>query len=291
MATAERLVQIEVDPKERRNGDEEFVLPLLEFRDLQVRYGKFLALDVPELVIPAGKITAIIGPSGCGKSTLLRCLNRMNDLIPGCKTKGGVLLYANEELSHDIYDPDVCAYEVRKRIGMVFQKPNVFPRSVAYNVWHGAHLLSRKERREQGLTNKQKEIERALRQAALWDEVSDRLGVSGLELSGGQQQRLCLARALMTNPPVLLMDEPCGSLDPQNTLLIEETMKVLRNGGQTIVIVTHNMQQAARVSDMCVMMWMDEFRTGGVIEVGQTDEIFTNPRDSRTEDYVTGRYG
>ena len=242
-------------------------------------YGASQALKDLTLEIPARKITAIIGPSGCGKSTFLRCFNRMNDLIPATRVAGKVWFH-----DQDLYAPAVDPVEVRKRIGMVFQKPNPFPQSIFDNVAYGPRV--------NGFRGNMPElVERSLRQAALWDEVKDKLRASAYALSGGQQQRLCIARALAVEPEVILMDEPCSALDPIATLKIEELMVELA-AQYTIVIVTHNMQQAARVSDITAMMMLDDNRQSGtVIEMGPTRALFTAPSDKRTEDYVTGRFG
>jgi len=230
------------------------------------------------MVIPRNQITAIIGPSGCGKSSLLRCFNRMNDLIPGSKVTGEVLFGGR-----NIYAADIDPTEIRYRIGMVFQKPNPFPKSVFDNVAFGPRV--------NGLNDNLEEIvEQALHRAALWDEVKDRLRRSAMELSGGQQQRLCIARALALEPEVILMDEPCSALDPLATLKIEDLMRSLAED-YTIVIVTHNMQQAARVSDMAAFLMMEQDRAGVLAEYGPTSQLFTNPKDKRTEDYITGRFG
>jgi len=251
----------------------------LETRGYSLYYGDFQALRNINMEIRANRITAIIGPSGCGKSTLLRSFNRMNDLIPGVRVEGQVLLDGQ-----DIFDgTDVV--ELRRRVGMVFQRPNPFPKSIFDNVAYGprAHGIKDKAR----LTEI---VERSLRAAALWDEVKDDLYKSALALSGGQQQRLCIARALAVEPEVILMDEPCSALDPVATLRIEELMRELKKK-YTIVIVTHNMQQAARVSDYTAFLLMNENRAGELIEYDLTKKIFTNPRDKRTEDYITGRFG
>ena len=250
----------------------------LELKGLNVWYGHFQALRDVNLRVAARRITAIIGPSGCGKSTLIRCFNRMNDLIPTFRAEGE-LLFEGENL----YAREVDAVEVRRRIGMVFQKPNPFPKSVFENVAFGVRINAIKGRLEEL-------VEHALVRAALWDEVKDKLHQSALALSGGQQQRLCIARALAVEPEVILMDEPCSALDPIATLRIEDLMRELARD-YTIVIVTHNMQQAARVSDFTAVMMMSEDRAGEMIEFGQTREIFTNPKDHRTEDYITGRFG
>ncbi|HWP29222.1 MAG TPA: phosphate ABC transporter ATP-binding protein PstB [Chloroflexota bacterium] len=247
-------------------------------RALNLWYGRFQALRDITLDVPARRITALIGPSGCGKSSLLRCLNRMNDLIPEARISGQVLFEGT-----DIYAPGVDPVEVRRRIGMVFQKPNPFPKSIYDNVAFGPRV--------NGYRGSLDEIvERALRQAALWDEVKDKLQQNALTLSGGQQQRLCIARALAVEPEVLLMDEPCSALDPIATYRIEGLMAELKRD-YTIVIVTHNMQQASRVSDYTAFMLAGEDRTGELIEFGETRSFFTNPRDKRSEDYITGRFG
>jgi len=250
----------------------------LDVRKLELWYGKFQALRDISMVVPCKQITAMIGPSGCGKSSLLRCINRMNDLIPGATIKGEVLF--NDS---NIYAAGVDPTEVRYRIGMVFQKPNPFPKSVFENVAFGPRVNGFKNDLE-GV------VENALRRAALWDEVKDRLRKSAMELSGGQQQRLCIARALALEPEVILMDEPCSALDPVATLKIEDLMRTLATD-YTIIIVTHNMQQAARVSDMTAFMMMAADRAGELVEYGPTSQIFTTPRDKRTEDYITGRFG
>ncbi|OGO35595.1 MAG: phosphate ABC transporter ATP-binding protein [Chloroflexi bacterium RBG_16_57_8] len=250
----------------------------LETNGLGLWYGKFQALRDVSMTIPHRRITAIIGPSGCGKSSLLRCFNRMNDLIPGSKVKGEVLFDGR-----NVYAPDVDPTEVRYRIGMVFQKPNPFPKSIFDNVAFGPRV--------NGITdNIEERVEGALHRGALWEEVKDRLHKSAMELSGGQQQRLCIARTLALEPEVILMDEPCSALDPQATLKIEDLMRSLAEE-YTIVIVTHNMQQAARVSDMSAFMMMDPDRAGTLVEYGPTSTLFTLPKDKRTEDYITGRFG
>ena len=225
--------------------------------------------------IPAGYVTAIIGPSGCGKSTILRAINRMNDLVPGCYAKGELLFDGQ-----NVYDPDVDVVMLRKRVGMVFQKPNPFPKSIFDNVAYGPRLHSRLNQSELAEI-----VERSLVDAALWDEVKDRLDDNALSLSGGQQQRLCIARVLAVDPEILLMDEPTSALDPRATLRIENLIAELR-GKYTIIIVTHNMQQAARVSDFTAFMF-----EGALIEFGPTKEIFTKPRNQQTDDYITGRFG
>ncbi len=247
---------------------------------LSMFYGSFRALRDVDLKIPAQKITAIIGPSGCGKSTLLRSINRMNDLTPNTRIEGELLL---DDLN--IYGPGVDVVDIRRRIGMVFQKPNPFPKSIYENVTYGPRLYGISRRSELDEI-----VERSLRQSALWDEVKDKLNQSAFSLSGGQQQRLCIARAIAIEPEVILMDEPASALDPVATLKIEELMQELKKD-YTITIVTHNMQQAARVSDYTAMMMVDESRAGSVIEYNETQVIFTLPKDKRTEDYVTGRFG
>jgi phosphate transport system ATP-binding protein len=251
-----------------------------ETRHASIFYGSFLAVRDVNLQIERQRITAIIGPSGCGKSTLLRAFNRMNDFVPTARVEGEILMHGQ-----NIYGPDVDAVEVRRRVGMVFQKPNPFPKSIFDNIAWGARINGYRG-------NFDDLVEQSLRQAALWDEVKDKLKQSGLSLSGGQQQRLCIARAIAIRPEVILMDEPCSSLDPIATLKIEELMHELKQS-YTIVIVTHNMQQAARVSDFTAMMMLADAarRSGTVIEVDATHTIFTRPKDKRTEDYVTGRFG
>jgi phosphate transport system ATP-binding protein len=251
---------------------------ILEARNLNIYYGSFLAFRSANMQVPQNRITALIGPSGSGKSTLLRSFNRMNDLVPTARVEGEVL-YRDENL----YDPDIDPVAVRRLIGMVFQKPNPFPKSIYDNVAWGAKINGIKG-------NLDELVERSLRQAALWDEVKDKLKQSGLSLSGGQQQRLCIARCIAVQPEVILMDEPASALDPIATLRIEDLMRELAED-YTILIVTHNMQQAARVSDLTVFMTMGEGRAGEIIEVGPTRELFTQPRDPRTEDYITGRVG
>jgi len=252
----------------------------LAAESLVVYYGKFRALNQISLNIPENRITALIGPSGCGKSTLLRSFNRMNDLVQGSRVEGRVILNGK-----NIYDPDVDEVDVRQQVGMVFQKPNPFPMSVFDNVAYGPRLYGIKKK--QVLENI---VERSLRQAAVWEDVKDKLNQSGLALSGGQQQRLCIARAIAVEPSVILMDEPASALDPISTLKIEELMESLKED-YTIVIVTHNMQQAARVSDFTAFLMIDEDRSGTLVELGPTDQIFTNPQNPQTEAYVTGRFG
>jgi phosphate transport system ATP-binding protein len=247
----------------------------MQAKDLAFFYDGCQALKGVNLDVEENEISALIGPSGCGKSTFLRCLNRMNDIIPGVRMEGRVLLD-----SEDIYRTDVDVVELRKRVGMVFQQPNPFPKSVFENVAFGP--------RRQGINSHprlEEIVEKSLKSAALWDEVKDALDKSGLALSGGQQQRLCIARVLAVEPEVILMDEPCSALDPIATLKIEELMQDLKRD-YTIVIVTHNMQQAARVS-----RWTGFFLMGELIEFGDTTRMFSHPDDQRTEDYITGRFG
>ncbi|HEY82680.1 MAG TPA: phosphate ABC transporter ATP-binding protein [Dehalococcoidia bacterium] len=251
---------------------------IIEVKGLNMWYGNFQALRNISLTIPRHQVTAVIGPSGCGKSTFLRCFNRMNDLIPGARVAGQVLFDGQ-----DIYAPGVDPTEIRSRVGMVFQKPNPFPKSIFDNVAFGLRING-----YQG--NLAEAVESSLRRAALWDEVKDLLHKSALALSGGQQQRLCIARAIAIEPAVILMDEPCSALDPVATLKIEDLMRSLAED-YTIIIVTHNMQQAARVSDTTAFMTMEEDRAGIVVEYGPTSELFANPKDKRTEDYITGRFG
>jgi phosphate transport system ATP-binding protein len=241
-------------------------------------YGSFRALREISLRVPHNRITAIIGPSGCGKSTLLRSFNRMNDLVDSAWVEGQILYHGV-----DIYAPGVDRVEVRRRIGMVFQKPNPFPKSIYDNVAFGPRVAGFRDDMDQL-------VEESLRRAALWDEVKDKLHSPGTELSGGQQQRLCIARAIAVQPDVILMDEPCSALDPIATLRIEDLMRELREN-YTIVIVTHNMQQAARVSDVTAFLTMGEDRAGYLVEMAATDDLFTRPTNRLTEDYITGRFG
>jgi phosphate transport system ATP-binding protein len=253
--------------------------PIFHLEDVRVSYGDKPAVRDVTLDIAAKEIAALIGPSGCGKSTLIRCLNRMNDLIPSARIEGRVLYHGQ-----DLYDPQVDAVEVRKRIGMVFQKPNPFPKSIYDNIAFGPRVL--------GMKGDMDEIvERALVHAAVWDEAKDRLKSNAFGMSGGQQQRLCIARALAVEPDVILMDEPCSALDPISTGKIEDLMLQLREE-YSIVIVTHNMQQAARVSDRTAFFTVDpENRVGRLVEYDDTETVFTNPADARTEAYVTGKVG
>ena len=252
--------------------------PVIRLEDLSFHYGKFRAVKNVSLAFQPNKITALIGPSGCGKSTLLRTINRMNDLIPGIRVEGRALYHGQ-----DLYAKDVDPVEVRRRIGMVFQKANPFPKSIYDNVAFGPRINGFKGDMDDL-------VESSLTRAALWGDVKDKLKQSGMALSGGQQQRLCIARAIATNPDVILMDEPCSALDPRSTLQIEELMFELRET-YTILIVTHNMQQAARASDHTVFLNMAEDRAGYVVEQGATLELFTNPKNQLTEDYVSGRFG
>ncbi len=251
---------------------------ILETKDLSVYYGTKRVVTDVSLEFTRNRITAIIGPSGCGKSTLLRCFNRMNDLIPTARVMGQVLFEGQ-----DLYAPTVDPTEIRYQIGMVFQRPNPFPKSVYDNVAFGPRV--------NGFKGDLSElVEQSLQRAALWDEVKDRLNSNALALSGGQQQRLCIARALAVEPRVILMDEPCSSLDPIATLAIEELMRELSED-YSIIIVTHNMQQAARVSNFTAFLMVDDVRIGHLVEYGESRQIFTNPRDERTEAYITGRFG
>ncbi|MBA2557525.1 MAG: phosphate ABC transporter ATP-binding protein [Chloroflexi bacterium] len=251
---------------------------VFELKNLSCFYGSFRAVKDISVAIRENEITALIGPSGSGKSTLLRSFNRMNDLVDGARIEGQILYHGV-----DLYDRRVDPVEVRRRIGMVFQKPNPFPKSIYENVAFGPRVAGFKGSMDEL-------VEESLRRAALWDEVKDKLKQSGTELSGGQQQRLCIARAIAVSPDVILMDEPCSALDPVATLRIEELMAELRQN-YTIVIVTHNMQQAARASNQTIFLTMSEDRAGYVVETGPTSQIFTNPRNQLTEDYVSGRFG
>ena len=258
---------------------------VFSLEDVSVYYGQFRAVRNVTIPIMPQEITAFIGPSGCGKTTVLRCLNRMNDFITTARVEGTIRYHGV-----DMYDPAVNATEVRRRIGMVFQKPNPFPKSIYDNVAYGPRLLGTKKR-----SDLDEIVERSLRGAALWDEVKDRLKESGLGLSGGQQQRLCIARAIAVEPDVILMDEPCSALDPIATARIEDLMREIKDR-YTIVIVTHNMQQAARVSDRTAFFTTEvntesDRRTGVLVEFNPTEKIFSTPDDERTEQYVTGRFG
>jgi phosphate transport system ATP-binding protein len=258
-----------------RDGAAAGTRTLIKANDFYVYYGDNPAVRDVSFDIPEGLVTAIIGPSGCGKSTFLRAINRMNDLIPSCHVEGGLSLDGQ-----DLYAPQVDVVSLRKMVGMVFQKPNPFPKSIFDNIAYGPRIHGTSDRRKLAEI-----VEHSLKQAALWDEVKDRLSDNALGLSGGQQQRLCIARAIAVNPTVLLMDEPASALDPLSTSRIEDLISELR-GEYTIVIVTHNMQQAARVSDLTAF-----FYEGVLIEFGETRQIFTNPGEKQTEDYITGRFG
>jgi phosphate transport system ATP-binding protein len=277
---ADRSVTARLDHAEGITSEGALVL---ELKDVSVSYGTFRAVRDVNLDIHQGQITALIGPSGCGKTTVLRSLNRMHDLVSGARVDGLVRYHGA-----DLYGPDVDPVEVRRRIGMVFQRPNPFPKSIYDNVAFGPRVGKLDVDLDQC-------VERSLRRAALWDEVKDRLKTPATELSGGQQQRLCIARTIAAQPDVILMDEPCSALDPVATMRIEELMQELK-ADFTIVIVTHNMQQAARVSDRTAFFTAEvdataDRRTGMLVEYDRTDVIFTNPSDQRTENYVTGRFG
>jgi len=274
-ATPTHAIDIEALGRANNKIDLATAETCLEVKNLSLYYGEKQALFNIDLKIPKRKVTAFIGPSGCGKSTLLRCMNRMNDLVDGTRIDGQLLLE-----NADIYDKSVDAAELRRRVGMVFQKPNPFPKSIYENVAYGLRLQGVNDRR-----TLDEVVEGALKRAALWEEVRDRLHDNALGLSGGQQQRLVIARAVAIEPEVLLLDEPASALDPISTLKIEELIYELKNK-YTIVIVTHNMQQAARVSDCTAFLYM-----GKLIEFGDTNQLFTNPREKQTEDYITGRYG
>ena len=274
-------------PAERRDTTSEAALPepdgrqiVFELADVEVRYHGVSAVQHVDLRVAAREITAFIGPSGCGKTTVLRTLNRMHDITPGAEVRGRITYH-----EEDLYGPRVDVAEVRRRIGMVFQKPNPFPKSIHDNVAYGPRINGRKRGELDDL------VEHALRRAALWDEVKDKLRQSALGLSGGQQQRLCIARALAVEPDVILMDEPCSALDPIATAKVEELMVNLK-GTYTVVVVTHNMQQAQRVADDTALFMIDgEGQPGRIIETGPTAEVFGQPQDSRTEAYVNGRFG
>jgi phosphate transport system ATP-binding protein len=269
-------------PKDVPLTDTEDV-PVFEVNDLSVYYGTFRAIRNVNMTVCERQITSFIGPSGCGKTTLLRCFNRMNDLVEIARVEGSILYHGI-----DLYHPEVNAVEVRRRVGMVFQKPNPFPKSIYDNITFGPKIA--------GIKGDMDEIvERSLKRAALWDEVKDRLKDSAMGLSGGQQQRLCIARALAVDPEVILMDEPCSALDPIATGRIEDLMEEIKHD-YSIIIVTHNMQQAARVSDMCAFFTAEvnetsDTRTGILVEYDKTEKMFSNPSDERTENYVTGRFG
>jgi len=253
----------------------------MRIEDLSMYYGSFKALEDVDLDVPARRITALIGPSGCGKSTLVRCLNRMNDLVDGTRVEGEVVLD-----DRNIYSPGYDTIQLRRTVGMVFQRPNPFPKSIYENVAYGPRLVGIKGKQELDSI-----VEESLRKAALWDEVKANLRESGLNLSGGQQQRLCIARVIAVQPEVILFDEPCSAIDPVATQLIEDLMADLKKN-YTMVIVTHNMQQAARVSDFTAfMLVLEQGDPGRLIEYDETNKIFTKPDDERTERYITGRFG
>jgi phosphate transport system ATP-binding protein len=253
----------------------------IESKNLNIYYGDFRAVKDIDLQFHSRQITALIGPSGCGKSTVLRAFNRMNDLIPSSHADGEILFHGK-----NIYDPDVDPVEVRRRIGMVFQKPNPFPKSIYENIAWGARINGFKGSK----SDMDALVEDSLRDAAVWDEVKDKLDQSGLSLSGGQQQRVCIARTIATRPEIILMDEPASALDPISTLRIEELIQELKKN-YTILIVTHNMQQAARASDFTAFFNMDSDRAGYLVEYGETNQVFTNPKHELTEQYITGRFG
>lgn len=265
------------------NDEELLSNSVMELMDVDIFYGSYKAVQEVNLNIPKNQITAFIGPSGCGKSTILRCLNRLNDLISSFKLKGKLLYHGQ-----DLYAKDIDPVEVRKRIGMVFQRPNPFPKTIYDNVAYGARVNGYKG-------NLDELVETSLRRAALWDEVKDKLGKSGFSLSGGQQQRLCIARTIAAEPEVVLMDEPCSALDPISTIKIEELMQELKEN-YTIIIVTHNMQQATRVADMtaffnAVAVGNKGNKVGYLVEYDKTEKIFSNPKEQSTKDYVSGRFG
>jgi phosphate transport system ATP-binding protein len=279
ISPGEPAIEIKVVPRPAEAPTSaEPAVTAVQLRNVSIYYGSFRAVKNISFDVRANSITALIGPSGSGKSTLLRAINRMNDLIPGARVEGEVLFHGE-----NLYAPYVDPVEVRRRIGMVFQKPNPFPKSIFDNVAFGPRVNGTKGKLDDL-------VEESLRRAVLWDEVKDKLHQSGLALSGGQQQRLCIARAIATSPEVILMDEPASALDPRSTLQIEELMAELKRE-YTIVIVTHNMQQAARASDHTVFMTMGEDRAGYVVETGPTVKVFTNPDNNLTEDYVSGRFG
>jgi phosphate transport system ATP-binding protein len=277
--------RIHIEPPEKEGNRPDLTTVVFDLEDLEVYYGAFRAVSKVTMKIFKNEITAFIGPSGCGKTTVLRSFNRMHDVTPGARVAGG-LRYRNAEL----YGPNVSATEVRRRIGMVFQKPNPFPKSIYDNVAFGPRSSGIRSKAELDVI-----VEKSLRSAALWDEVKDRLKASALGMSGGQQQRLCIARTIAVGPEVVLMDEPCSALDPIATARIEELMRELKSRF-TIVIVTHNMQQAGRVSDRTAFFTTEvdsksDRRTGTLVEYDDTTKIFSNPGDERTENYITGRFG
>jgi phosphate transport system ATP-binding protein len=278
MSDNEALVRTAVSAPSATESDAGSLSSVLEARAMSVHYGDFRAVKGVDLTVHDHHITALIGSSGCGKSTLLRSFNRMNDLVPSARVDGEVVFH-----DQNIYGDDVDPVEVRRRIGMVFQKPNPFPKSIYDNVAWGAKVNGHRG-------NLDDLVEEALGQAALWDEVKDKLDQSGYSLSGGQQQRLCIARTIAVKPEIILMDEPTSALDPVATLRIEELIQELKEL-YTIVIVTHNMQQAARASDFTAFLNMDQDRAGRVVEFGRTGDIFTRPEHEETENYITGRFG
>lgn len=273
-----KTLEMPQQPEESHSEGDGASSSIISIDNLCVYYGSFQAVSNISMEIPENKITAIIGPSGCGKSTVLRSVNRMNELMPECRTEGKIFLNHN-----NIYDPKVDPVLVRRHIGMVFQKPNPFPKSIYDNIAWGARI-----NRFSG--NMDQLVEESLKGAALWDEVKDKLSQSALRLSGGQQQRLCIARAIALKPEVILMDEPASALDPIATTKIEELMRSLVKK-YTIIIVTHNMQQAARISDYTAFFMVDKERTGFLVEYDTTERMFVQPKDRRTEDYITGRFG
>lgn len=269
-------------PESLINEEKSLRNPVIELTDVDIFYGTYKAVREVNLDIPKNKITAFIGPSGCGKSTILRCFNRLNDLISSFKLKGRITYHGQ-----NLYAKDIDPVELRKRIGMVFQRPNPFPKSIYDNVAYGARVNGYKEDLDEL-------VETSLRRAALWDEVKDKLGESGFSLSGGQQQRLCIARAIAVQPEVVLMDEPCSALDPISTMKIEELMQELKEN-YTIIIVTHNMQQATRVADMTAFFNAEAVgkgsKIGYLVEFDETEKIFSNPQEQLTRDYVSGKFG
>lgn len=276
MSATEPSLTLEV----QENGESPFDIgqPAIAARELCVYYGAFKAVRNVNIVFPKKKITAIIGPSGCGKSTVLRAFNRMNELISGTRTDGEILFHGT-----NIYGENIDPVEVRRKIGMVFQKPNPFPKSIYENVAWGARINGFRDNMDQL-------VEETLQAVALWDEVKDKLDQSAWRLSGGQQQRLCIARAIAIQPEIVLMDEPASALDPIATMRIEELMTKLARS-YTIIIVTHNMQQASRISDFTAFLMVDEKRAGYLVEYAKTEELFVHPKDKRTEDYISGRFG
>jgi phosphate transport system ATP-binding protein len=272
---SEEITMKKIDTFAERGEEDVHLETHIEARDFSLFYGDFEAVRKVSMKIPKRKVTAMIGPSGCGKSTLLRSINRMNDLIPSTCATGEMIFDG-----HNIYNKNIDVVTLRARVGMVFQKPNVFPKSIFDNVAYGPRLQGIKNRQELSEI-----VEQSLRSAAIWDEVKDRLSANALGMSGGQQQRLCIARALAIKPEILLMDEPTSALDPKATAKIEDLIGELRKN-YTIIIVTHNMQQAARVSDLTAFMY-----EGVLVEFGKTKQLFTNPENSQTENYITGRFG